>query len=135
MQAIARHAGDGAGPRDQEAEHDHAGHDEPRQRRGDEQGDAAADGADEQRPREAQPAALALLLGGRGAREGQDRGVEGHGRPLGRLGPGRPAQAAGQVGRAPSGGPAAGGSRGRGRGAGWRRRRPARPRPRAGASR
>ena len=85
------HAGDGPGPRDEEAE-DH-GHrdDEPRQRWGDEQGGRPAGGTDEEGPREAQPAALALLPGGGRARQRQDGRVEGHRRPLRGLRPGRAA--------------------------------------------
>ena len=83
------------------------------------------------RPREAQPAPLALLLGGGRARAGPataaSKGTAGR---SGRLGPGRPAQAAGQVGPAPSAGPAGAGSPGRGRAAGSPPRRPARPRSR-----
>ena len=71
-------------------------------------GHAAADGADEQRPGEAQPAPLALLLGRRGARQGQHR----RRRRAPRAVPGaraRPARAAGGAGgRAPSGGRATG---------------------------
>ena len=42
------HAGDGSGPRDQQAERDHAGDDEGRRRGGDEPGDATGHHADEQ---------------------------------------------------------------------------------------
>ena len=53
-----------------------------------------------ERPREAQPAPLALLLGGGRARAGpSDRGVEGHGRPL-RRARARPARAGGGAGGA-----------------------------------